>query len=329
MNATSPNAANGLVTLADDFLCTNVGPITNIELWASFQSNSPPGANTFVVSFWSDAPKSSNGFSQPLYRLWSQTFGPGTYTFTNAGTGVEQFYDPNTHALSSEGLVWHYSFNLSPTNPFCQQGHGTVYWVSVSALAPLPPTATLSWGWKTSTNHWGDAGVYGRLDPTGGFPLVPWQPLFNPLLPAAPVPVDFAFQINGGPPTTDCDPALGAGGIQPPDTSTNGLDVWAKTPFIIGDDFLCRISGPISGFTVWGSWLNDLVDTNATFQVNLWTDVPAVTGSASNSHPGSLLCSAVFSPPRPWVARCDTSPASFNPTSRKPSIIPACPEPTG
>ena len=127
---------------------------------------------------------------------------------------------------------------------------------------------------------------------------MPWQPLFNPLLPAAPVPVDFAFQINGGPPTTDCDPALGAGSLEPPDISTNGLDVSAKTPFMVGDDFLCRISGQISGFTIWGSWLNDQVDTNAQFQVSLWTDVPAAVGSSPYSHPGSLVCSAQFSPPQ-------------------------------
>lgn len=296
VNATSPNVANGLLTLADDFKCFVVGPITNIELWASFQGNTPPGANTFVVSLWSDGPKGSSGFSRPKQRLWTQTYNPGDYTFIPAGSGIEQFFDPITHTLSAESQVWLYSFNLSPANPFCQQGQGTVYWVSVAALAPPPPASTLSWGWKTSTNHWNDAGVFGKADLLGNL-LVPWQPLSNPLLPAALVPVDFAFQINSGPPGTDCDPALG-GVIQPPDTSNNGLDVWAMAPTVVGDDFPCRISGPISGFTIWGSWLNDLVDTNATFQVTLWTDVPASVGNTPYSHPGSQLCSALFVPPQ-------------------------------
>ena len=298
VSATSPNVANGLLTLADDFKCTVVGPITNIQFWASFNNDMPPGANTFVVSIWSDAPKGPNGFSQPFIRLWSQTYNPGDYLPPMpAGTGTEHFYDPTTSTPpSSESVVWLYSFDVFPTNTFCQQGQGTVYWVSVASLSP--PAAYWQWGWKTSTNHWGDTGVWGKVDPNSANLLVPWQPLFNPLVTAAvPAPVDFAFRINSGPPSPDCDPALG-GVIQPPDTSTNGLDVWALTPAMVGDDFLCHVRGYISGFSIWGSWLNDQVDTNALFQVNLWTDVPASPAAGPYSHPGSLVCSSVFSPPQ-------------------------------
>ena len=299
VNATSPNAANGLLTLADDFKCYSAGQITNIQFWASFNNDMPPGANTFVVSIWSDAATGPNGFSQPGQWLWSQTYGPGDYLPpTSAGTGTEHFYDPLTHTLSPESVVWLYSFNLFPSNPFCQQGNGTVYWVSIASLSP--PAANWQWGWKTSTNHWGDAGVYGKEDPISHNLLVPWLPLSNPLVAAGvPAPVDFAFQISSGPPNPDCDPALtGAGFIQPPDTSNNGLDVWDMTNTILGDDFLCRVSGNISGFTIWGSWLNDQVDTNALFQVSLWSDVPALPGNSPYSHPGSLLCSTLFSPPQ-------------------------------
>ena len=134
VNATSPNAANGLTTLADDFQCTVAGPITNIQLWASFKDDAPPGGQTFVLSIWSDLGKTTSGFSQPFQRLWTQTYHPGDYTFANAGTGIEHFYDPFTQALFPESAVWLYNFNLFPTNPFCQQGHGTFYWVSVAAL---------------------------------------------------------------------------------------------------------------------------------------------------------------------------------------------------
>ena len=295
VNGTSPNAANGLLTLADDFQCTAVGPITSIQLWASFKGNAPPSGQSFVVSLWSDYAKSASGPSHPLQRLWTQTYNPGDYTIISTATGIENFYDPLAQTLSPENIAYLYNFNLFPTNPFCQQGNGAVYWVSVAAISP--PAGSPQWGWKTSTNHWGDAGVFGRVDPTSGNLLVPWQPLNNPLLPAALIPVDFAFQINSGPPSPDCDPALG-GVIQPPDTSTNGLDVWALTPTVVGDDFPCRISGPISGFTIWGSWLNDQVDTNALFEVTLWTDMPASVGSTPYSHPQSQVCSAVFVPPQ-------------------------------
>jgi hypothetical protein len=298
VNATVPNTANGLLTLADDFQCTMVGAITNIKFWASLKNDLPPGGHTFVVSIWSDAPKTSAGFSRPFQRLWSQSYGPGDYTIAAAGSGTEHFFDPETGQLGPETNVWLYSFDVPPTNSFCQQGKGTIYWVSISAISP--PAAFLQWGWKTSTNHWGDVGVSSRVDPISGLVLTGWQPIFNPTWTGAvPLPVDFAFQINSGPPTPDCDPALGAAFIQPPDTSTNGLDVWALQPTSVGDDFPCRIRGPISGFTIWGSWLNDQVDTNAMFQVNLWTDVPASAATGlPYSHPGQLICSSVFLPPQ-------------------------------
>ncbi len=297
VNATVPNTANGWLTLADDFQCTIVGAITNIQFWASFKNDLQPGAggNSFVVSIWSDAPKTSAGFSHPFQRLWSQRYDPGDYKFIPAGAGNEHFYDPETGQLGGETNVWLYSFDILPTNSFCQQGKGTIYWVSISAISP--PAAFLQWGWKTSTNHWGDIGVHARVDALSGVTLTPWQPIFNPVAPV-PLPVDFAFQINSGPPTPDCDPALGAASIQPPDTSTNGLDVRALQPASVGDDFPCRIRGPISGFTIWGSWLGDQVDTNANFQVNLWTDVPASAATGLASHPGQLICSSIFSPPQ-------------------------------
>jgi hypothetical protein len=295
VNATSPNAANGLTTLADDFQCTVAGPITNIQVWGSFYNDLAPGANTFVVSIWSDSAPSTAGFSQPFQRLWSQTYGPGDYTYANAGTGTEHFFDEFTGLLSPETKVWLYNFDLFPTNPFCQQGQGKIYWLSVASLSP--PAAFLQWGWKTSTNHLFDAGVYGKVDPVSGNLLVGWQPLSNPLLPT-PTPIDFAFRISSGPPDPNCDPALSGAGAAPPDTSTNGLDVWARTPTVVGDDFLCQVAGQISGFTIWGSWLDDQVDTNAAFQVGLWTDVPAVVGQSPFSHPGSLVCSSLFYPPQ-------------------------------
>jgi hypothetical protein len=297
VNATVPNPANGLVTLADDFRCIAAGPITNIQLWASFKDDAPPGANTFVVSIWSDSAKGATGFSHPLQRLWTQTYGPADYTRVPAGAGVEHFYDPATGQLTPETMAWLYSFDLFPTNPFCQQGNGAVYWVSVASISPS--AAFVQWGWKTTqTNHWNDAGVSGRVDPITGNLLTAWQPVFNPLIVGiVPAPVDFAFRIRSGPPSADCDPAL-SGVIQPPDTSTNGLDVWALTPTVLGDDFPCKVSGPIGGITIWGSWLGDQVDTNAQFELKLWTDVPKATGANTFSHPGSMLCDLIFSPPQ-------------------------------
>jgi hypothetical protein len=294
VNATSGDQT---LTLADDFPCLVAGPITNIQLWGSWLNDITPAPNTFEVSIWSDFPPAPGNttFSQPFQRLWHQEYSPGQYSFTYYTNGTEEFFDEYTGLMSPESNVWLYSFDVPAANAFCQQGPGHTYWVSV-AVQP-PAGALLQWGWKTSTNHWGDAAVYGKVDPVSGNLLGAWQPLYQPVA-AAVVPLDFAFRINGGPPGPDCDPNVNGADIQWPDTSTNGLDVWAVAPTQVGDDFLCQISGQISGFTVWGSWLNDQVDTNAIFQVNLWSDVPALPGNSPFSHPGNLICSAVFLPPQ-------------------------------
>jgi hypothetical protein len=280
--------------VADDFLCTNVSTITNIQIWSSFYENLQDTNLTFVLGIWSDSLGSAaGGFSHPANLLWTEAFRPGTYTYGAAGTGQEQFYVPATGQLTPESLVYLYSF--TPQNPFCQQGSPrtpVVYWLSVYAVSPSAGNVT-PFGWKTSTNHFRDDAVWGLVSGLGN--PNNWHELFAPVSPVQ-ESLDLAFLLNNGPPSPDCDQAIRPKWRQDPDTSTNGLDVLATAPEIVGDDFLCHTPGPISGITFWGSWLNDLRDTNATFVLRLWTDVPAAPGS-SFSHPGQMLCESTFYSP--------------------------------
>lgn len=295
VNATFPNI------VADDFWCTNAGTLTNIQIWASWQDDATPNPNmTFVLGIWSDVPAGSttgtaNGPSHPGQLLWSEKFVPGSYAPpVLAGTGNEQFYDPTSGQLITETRIWRYSFN--PKSPFCQKGSPSnpiTYWLSVYAQSP---NTGVPFGWKTSTNHWNDDAVYGHLN-AAGTALGDWKDLHDPRTPAVFTSLDMAFLFNNGPPSADCDNHQRPKWVQWPDTSTNGLDVNATYPKILGDDFLCRVTEPINGITVWGSWLNDKVDTNTPFRLSLWTDVP--TNAANQfSHPGELLCSTLFSPPQ-------------------------------
>jgi hypothetical protein len=279
--------------VADDFPCKEAGTITNIQIWASWQDNVTPNPNTvFVLSIWSDIPATTaNPHSRPGSLLWTETFLPGSYLSGSAGTGNEQFYDPDNNQLAPESQIWRYSF--TPKKPFCQKGSTNapvVYWLAVSARPPAgyPPV-----GWKTSTNHWNDDAVYGHLNAAGAA-LNDWKELFDP---RSGISLDLAFIINNGPPSADCDPRVNAKYVQWPDPSTNGLDVKATVPKILADDFPCRRPGRINGITVWGSWLQDRVDPNVTFQLGLWTDVPKQPGTTGYSHPGQLLCTQTFYPP--------------------------------
>ncbi len=297
-----PDLLNGLdvlatqpAILADDFLCTNAGPITNIQVWGSWLKDAVDTNVQFTLAIWSDVPPpAAGGFSHPGRLLWSAVFGPADYTSALSHQGDERFFDPNPAGtggiLGPDTQIWWYNFN--PKQPFCQQGSAknpVVYWLSVSAT-----TATNLFGWKTSTNHFKDDAVFGHVS-TSGVPLGDWRDLHDP---ATGISLDLSFLLNNGPPTVDCEPVLRPKFVQWPDSTPNGLDVRATAPKILGDDFFCRIPGQINGITVWGSWLNDVVDTNAQFQLGLWTDVPGVPGTTNFSHPGDLLCTALFVPPQ-------------------------------
>ncbi len=128
--------------VADDFLCTNVSTITNIQIWSSFLDDQQDANLTFVLGIWSDAlPTFAGGYSHPGNLLWTETFRPGSYTYSNFASGQESFYVPATGQLTPETAVYLYSF--TPQSPFCQQGSSNspaVYWLSVYAQPSLPGT---------------------------------------------------------------------------------------------------------------------------------------------------------------------------------------------
>ena len=146
--------------LADDYLCTNSGPVTDIHLWCSWLGDYWSTNASIWLGIWSDVPRTNTMFpSHPGTLLWSSSFSPGQYGQYFQGWFSEQFYDPSfTNILGTDQQMHYYSFY--PTNPFVQTGspnHPVVYWLSVQASLPTGEI----FGWKSSTNHWNDDAVYG------------------------------------------------------------------------------------------------------------------------------------------------------------------------
>ena len=96
---------------------------------------------------------------------------------------------------------------------------------------------------------------------------------------------------------------------QLPNLGPTGMDVydttyWAPTGLVeqkwLGDDFLCTQSGPITGIHVWGSWLFDRVPSqgidHGTFDVAIYSDIPANQSPTGYSMPGQMLWHATFRP---------------------------------
>ena len=72
------------IILADDFLCTNTGLVTDIHLWGSWQNELVGTISNFYLFIYSDVPvgpDNPTNYSQPGTLLWHQTFLPGQYLF--------------------------------------------------------------------------------------------------------------------------------------------------------------------------------------------------------------------------------------------------------
>src|SRR5882672_5247319 len=214
-----PNVINGQdvlasrdMTLADDFRCTDTGPISDIHIWGSWLRDTVGTNATFTLGIWSDIPAVTNATgryrSSPGNVLWSQTFGPGEYAqcfYTNVN---ETFYDPSVPAiLGPDSNIFYYCF--FPTNRFVQQGTSakpTNYWLSVNVQPPAG--AQPLFGWHTSATSYNDDAVWFK-GPV--LPFVPPPAAWNEMFDLQGRSLNLAFKIttdtNGCPPMAVTCPA--------------------------------------------------------------------------------------------------------------------------
>jgi hypothetical protein len=137
-----------------------------------------------------------------------------------------------------------------------------------------------TFGWKSAATHCYDDGVWG--DTPNPF----WNELrYPPGHPLQGQSFDLAFELT----TTDCPPPPTnppTKWIEYPDL-VNGMNVYDMAPKILGDDFRCSFTGPITDIHFWGSWLNNLVGVLTNVQISFWSDIPATQDSFSQ--PGVQL----------------------------------------
>jgi hypothetical protein len=187
--------------LADDFICTNTGPVSDIHLWGSWLNDQ---AQTNSIVFWlgiyDDVPTNAiNQYSHPgTNLLWQQWFNPGQYAemiWTN--NAQEQFLDPGTsNTLGGDSVVWYYCFY--PTNAFQQTGTPTnskTYWLA--AYAQLPVGGNNNYGWKTATNQQHDISVHAPWPGAAPTNNPGWTPTaYRPPTGGPSVPLDLAFKLT-------------------------------------------------------------------------------------------------------------------------------------
>ncbi|MEA3408717.1 MAG: GEVED domain-containing protein [Candidatus Eisenbacteria bacterium] len=192
--------------LADDFLCTQTGPITDIHIWGSWYHDYLPGdvdpyGVMFRLSIHADIPAGVGGidYSRPGELLWLGEFhGPsGQFVAQIWEEGIDEgwFEPPDSYEFPGDHVCWQYNFFIDEAEAFIQEGtpdNPIVYWLDVQA----EPLDGLAWfGWKTSLDHWNDDAVYG---PMGEEPyLGPWYELiYPPEHEMAGQSIDLAFVIT-------------------------------------------------------------------------------------------------------------------------------------
>ncbi|MDD5140028.1 MAG: hypothetical protein PHY43_07200 [Verrucomicrobiales bacterium] len=295
---------NNPYVLADDFVCTNTGYISDIHIWGSWLFNAH-GTNTFWLGIYDDVPATNlpaggTTPSHPGKLLWQQWFAPGQYAENLYGTGFEYFVDPGPPTLvGTDQQAWYYCFY--PTNPMVQFGSRCapkIYWLAAYVQQPTGEPQ-FNYGWKTTYFVQNDVSVHA---PWPGVPPTNnpgWTPTLLPPGAGNGGPADLAFKIT----TATNPPAIKY--VQWPNTVANGYDVWNSStfppgvtdgPWLLADDFVCTNTGYITDIHLWGSWNdNQYISNSITFWLALFEDVPT---NASNpfSHPGNLVWSQCFAP---------------------------------
>jgi hypothetical protein len=154
------------VVLADDFLCTTQGLITDIHVWGSWWQDILPedmGSVIFHLSIHEDIPAGVLAdWSMPGDILWERIFTAQEYNYELYNEGPEGWFDPHEQIYIPVGdsLCWLYNFYIDAAEAFMQEGtpdEPIVYWLQVQAEF-LDPLAMF--GWKTSDEHWNDDAVW-------------------------------------------------------------------------------------------------------------------------------------------------------------------------
>ncbi len=296
--------------LADDFLCTSPGPITNITIWGSWTNDVDvdPQALVFMLSIHDDWPASQSptGYSMPWTNRWMRPFVYPQYTVSEYRKGInEWFFTPPVIAFfPGDHICYQYDFNIPAADAFWQDGNPQlhkVYWLDVQVWiqGPVFPPYP-AWGWKTCPTNWNDDAVW-----VNGQEPYPDNSIWNRLIyppqhPRQGQTVDLAFRLNQGTAQQEIHELKWS---QPPVPYTEGYNGWNELSWygeyqIVADDWVCTTTNPVTDIHWWGSFLNwtqteppQLPDQ---FRITFWTDAPALPTPNSFSHPTQCV----------WMVTC-------------------------
>ncbi len=135
--------------VADDWVCTDDQPVTDIHWWGSFLGWTDPDLglpqfpSAFHIGIWTDVPPGADPYSHPGQMIWENY--ADTFEVQFAGWD----FDPRSPDAPPEA-TFYFEQLLDPDEWFWQEGQDTIYWVSIAAVYGVPPgNVEYPFGWKT------------------------------------------------------------------------------------------------------------------------------------------------------------------------------------
>jgi hypothetical protein len=288
---------HGPQIVADDFLCKDDRPITDIHWWGSYlnwKNYDPPTIrpDMFHIAIWTDVPAGGQPpWSHPkvLVKEWQVPMAQLLERYAGC-----DFHD----SMQVPDACFQYDFTIPRADWFWQPGDSTVYWISISAIYLQTPQPPNPWGWKTRQHFFNDDAIriFDPIAPIVGSVFVNGMPIED----AAGNSWDMAFVL-----TTNREAPMPSKPKyeQPPEPvepenvflGWNQESLWdleGSVGTLAADDWVCTTPDPITKIRWWGSFIGWMEATPPAvppnhFHITFWTDVPAQPGGFS--HPGQVI----------------------------------------
>ncbi len=139
--------------VADDFQCTESGPLTDIHLWISWEMDSIGDVNVnnwYIYIFGGDS-------GQPEYPILWQLLPPYDYEVVFAGAGSQGWLYPEMPPGFPDDHMLYFQVNITNiAQPFIQT-QGQVYWLLIRAPVVMDYQFV---GWKTSVDSFGSPALW-------------------------------------------------------------------------------------------------------------------------------------------------------------------------
>jgi hypothetical protein len=207
--------------LADDWLCKDDRPVTDVHWWGSYPGWNrpfPPALpSAFHIGIWTNVPDPDpcdpHTYSQPGVLVWENHCDNYVWEFTGFDKDPREV--PTHPDPEFKEAKFQFTQLLSQDEWFFQDpnydgdGDGrSVYWVSI---APIWGPTTYQWGWETRPHYFEDDAVriWGVIGPDG---IAHWpptvrskvsnaDPILDPPDPLMGISWDLSFEITTNEPT--------------------------------------------------------------------------------------------------------------------------------